>query len=237
VANFAGRAFAHVSRDDINVHRFDAEESAMTLKQHGLITWVAAGLICFGTSTQAQAQLPGHVQTQMHGNARGHSQHDALTVPIATAPGSPVTGTGTFRLQRFINDRGEVKAVGIVTGTFTDGTQTVSIARNVTLPVSFGQSPAPAVDELNDAFESGPSDGRNAAAAQLVCPILHLDLGPLDLDILGLRVELSRIILDITAEAAGGLLGSLLCAVANLLNGPAGPLVAVLNQILGALLA
>jgi hypothetical protein len=52
------------------------------------------------------------------------------------------------------------------------------------------------------------------------CPILDLQLGPLDLDLLGLRVQLSQIDLDITAEPGpGNLLGNLLCAVASLLDG------------------
>jgi hypothetical protein len=46
-------------------------------------------------------------------------------------------------------------------------------------------------------------------------PRLQLDLGPLHLDLLGLKVDLSRILLDITAQGgAGNLLGNLLCAVA-----------------------
>jgi hypothetical protein len=32
-----------------------------------------------------------------------------------------------------------------------------------------------------------------------VCPILHLELGPLDLNLLGLRVQLNQVVLDITA--------------------------------------
>jgi hypothetical protein len=44
-------------------------------------------------------------------------------------------------------------------------------------------------------------------------------------------------VLDIDADPTGGLLGSLLCAVANLLNigGPLADLVGLLNQILGLL--
>jgi hypothetical protein len=42
------------------------------------------------------------------------------------------------------------------------------------------------------------------------------------LDILGLEVDLSRVILDTDAQAgAGNLLGNLLCAVVHLLDGPA----------------
>ena len=52
------------------------------------------------------------------------------------------------------------------------------------------------------------------------CPILHLELGPLDLNLLGLRVELNQVVLDITAiPGPGNLLGNLLCAVAGLLDG------------------
>ena len=53
-----------------------------------------------------------------------------------------------------------------------------------------------------------------------VCPILDLELGPLDLNLLGLRVELNQVVLDITAiPGPGNLLGNLLCAVAGLLDG------------------
>jgi hypothetical protein len=31
------------------------------------------------------------------------------------------------------------------------------------------------------------------------CPILHLELGPLDLNLLGLRVQLNQVVLDVTA--------------------------------------
>ena len=60
------------------------------------------------------------------------------------------------------------------------------------------------------------------------CPILNLALGPIGLNLLGLVVETSPICLDITAIPGGGLLGDLLCGVANLLNGGLD-----LGQILG----
>ena len=52
------------------------------------------------------------------------------------------------------------------------------------------------------------------------CSVLHLELGPIDLDLLGLFVDTSEICLDITAMEGGGLLGDLLCGLAggNLLN-------------------
>ena len=73
------------------------------------------------------------------------------------------------------------------------------------------------------------------------CQILSLVLGPLDLNLLGLRIQLNQVVLNITAIPGGGLLGDLLCAVANLLNagGPIATLLAqlstLLNQIIAAL--
>jgi len=52
-------------------------------------------------------------------------------------------------------------------------------------------------------------------------PILHLHLNPIELDLLGLDVATSAICLDITANPNGGLLGSLLSKIGNLLNGGA----------------
>src|SRR5919205_1240892 len=52
------------------------------------------------------------------------------------------------------------------------------------------------------------------------CQILHLELGPLDLDLLGLKVHLDKVVLDITAQPGpGNLLGNLLCSLANALKG------------------
>jgi hypothetical protein len=72
------------------------------------------------------------------------------------------------------------------------------------------------------------------------CRILTLVLGPLDLNILGLRVELNRVELRITAiPGPGNLLGNLLCAIAGLLDGGLGGLLGqlldLLNDILDAL--
>jgi hypothetical protein len=73
---------------------------------------------------------------------------------------------------------------------------------------------------------------------QASCDVLFLDLGPIALDLLGLTVDLSRVILDVNAvTGAGNLLGNLLCAIANLLNPTptAGTLAAILNFLLALL--
>ncbi|HEX5224653.1 MAG TPA: hypothetical protein VFW29_05935 [Solirubrobacteraceae bacterium] len=55
----------------------------------------------------------------------------------------------------------------------------------------------------------------SAAAVGPTCPVLNLVLGPLHLDLLGLVVDLNQVHLVITAEPAGGVLGSLFCGLAN----------------------
>jgi hypothetical protein len=79
-----------------------------------------------------------------------------------------------------------------------------------------------------------------AAAAAPTCNILHLVLGPLDLNLLGLMVHLDRVVLDITAQGGpGNLLGNLLCAIAHLLDNPTPTLLDVfrlsslLNRVIG----
>jgi hypothetical protein len=63
----------------------------------------------------------------------------------------------------------------------------------------------------------------------------------LDLNLLGLKVHLDRVVLDLTAiSGPGNLLGNLLCAIAGLLDGTGtlaqlNQLLAQLNQLLGLL--
>jgi len=156
----------------------------------------------------------------------------ALVPPVQAASSSamavPVSGTaatgekfvGTFNLLRFVNDNGRVVAVGTVVGTVTNANGAIvgTALQTVSLPVDIPQP-------------TGTSSGAIQPAA-IGCSILHLDLGPLTLNLLGLQIDLSRVVLDITAiPGAGNLLGNLLCAVANLLNNPGG-LTTVLNGIL-----
>lgn len=82
------------------------------------------------------------------------------------------------------------------------------------------------------------SRGMPSAAALGSCDVLNLVLGPLDLNLLGLKVHLDKVVLNIVAASgAGALLGNLLCAVAGLLDSAGGlsQISALLNQILGAL--
>jgi hypothetical protein len=57
----------------------------------------------------------------------------------------------------------------------------------------------------------------NAVSSQAAtCPVLDLVLGPLDLDLLGLVVQLNRVHLTIVAIPNGGVLGNLFCGLSTL---------------------
>lgn len=98
-----------------------------------------------------------------------------------------------------------------------------------------------AVFQIGNVTNVIPIDlGATPNPADAACPILNLELGPINLDLLGLVVETSEICLDITAHQGEGLLGDLLCGVANLLNGglPLGDILAggVTNPLTGNLI-
>jgi len=78
-----------------------------------------------------------------------------------------------------------------------------------------------------------------AALPAGACNILNLVLGPLHLDLLGLVIDLNRVVLNIIGQTgAGNLLGNLLCAVAGLLDGnPLGQQLGQVAALLNSLLA
>jgi hypothetical protein len=118
----------------------------------------------------------------------------------------PVRGTtdggdrffGRMDIRRFVARNDEVQAVGLLSGRMRDADGDLIgrvTDKRVRMPVS--------------------------AVQETTCDILHLELGPLDLDLLGLVVHVNRIVIDIEAvPGAGNLLGNLLCAIAGLLDPP-----------------
>jgi hypothetical protein len=132
-----------------------------------------------------------------------------LSIPVTGTPAGGGTFSGVFTITGFAVRDGQVVARGTMSGVLTTATGLAeSVLTTVALPIAIGAT---------------------------TCEILHLDIGPIAIDLLGLQVDLSRIVLDITAQAgAGNLLGNLLCAVAGLLDNPGG-LARLLNQILAAL--
>jgi hypothetical protein len=56
---------------------------------------------------------------------------------------------------------------------------------------------------------------QQAAPAAPVCQVLDLVLGPLNLNLLGLEVDLNRVHLAVTATPGGGILGDLFCRLST----------------------
>jgi hypothetical protein len=77
----------------------------------------------------------------------------------------------------------------------------------------------------------------SVAQQQDECEILDLDIGRINLDLLGLVVNIAPIHINVTAvPGAGNLLGNLLCALVGLLDDLSGPdLADFLDGLLGAL--
>ncbi len=115
--------------------------------------------------------------------------------------------TGTFAIQRFIVKGDKVYALGTLNGKLK-GRHVTRYA--VMIPAGL----------------TGSSGGARDAQASPSCQVLHLVLGPVKLNLLGLRVTLGGgaqanqpIVLDITAvPGPGNLLGNLLCDLTNALN-------------------
>ena len=126
--------------------------------------------------------------------------------------------TGTFTPLKFVKKDGKQKVKGVIEGVVThaDGTKEKFTALRTAK-----------VKKINGKSLSGLTSRSTQTMA--ACDILHLVLGPLDLDFLGLQIHLDRIVLDIVAATgAGNLLGNLLCAITGLLDG--GPLGGLLGQ-------
>jgi hypothetical protein len=62
---------------------------------------------------------------------------------------------------------------------------------------------------------SVPLSPKVTASQATPCPVLNLVLGPLNLDLLGLVVDLNRVTLTITATPGGGALGDLFCSLSH----------------------
>lgn len=144
--------------------------------------------------------------------------------------GDGATFDGKFNITSFKEQDGVLYAVGTLKGDLMRADGSKGEVKDV--PVQWP------VESINGtSLRSTAATPSTLSAMQTGCSILDLQLGPLDLTLLGLHIFLDQVNLEITAIPGGGLLGDLLCAVNNLLN-PLGPLAQIanlLNQILGIL--
>jgi len=154
-----------------------------------------------------------------------------IAVPVTgtatAADGTVRTLTGTFTIQRFARAQRQIVAMGTLVGTLTSAA-----------PDAVAQTAQTFVTQASIPLANNNNTTAADVSALATCDILHLVLGPLDLNLLGLVVHLDQVVLDITAvTGAGNLLGNLLCAITGLLDGggPLASVVTLLNQLLGIL--
>lgn len=168
-------------------------------------------------------------------NAQQQSPTRSLTVPVAGAADNGATFAGTFTIKNFARGENDtIAAIGTVAGVLTgvDGVAR-TVVTTAAIPLDRDASGAADTSAMSASLASAVVISQEPA-----CDILHLELGPLDLDLLGLVVHLDRVVLDIDAQPGpGNLLGNLLCAVVGLLDGGGAvqQIVSGLNQILAAL--
>jgi hypothetical protein len=226
----------------------------VTLLRFALATTIAALPLTPAVAQTRGLTRPGPTQPQSPEQTR----HDGrLSVPISgivsetdAAGVAPQELNGTFTIQRFIRQGSEVVAVGTLVASFSEeepgtgagtpgtgapGATVPDATASATAAPATGAAAATRTIVSRVALPLVQSDAAgDVLAAQVACQNLRLQLGPLDLGLLGLAVEIDRVQLDVSAvQASGTELGNLLCAVSGLLDGDqADRLVAVLNDLL-----
>jgi len=215
---------SQVSIDTLSRHLAQSASRRSVLQRLGVGAAGAAVTAVGLTSTEAKKNKGGGKGKGNKGDPANIGPFDRLTAIPLSAHAQGQNFKGTLDIVRFEAQNDAVVAIGTITGKVTGkeiGNAPV-LVENVVIPVSF----------------TAPVTGQaGRIRAQATCQILDLTLGPIDLHLLGLRLQVNQIHIQLTAQQGGGLLGDLLCAVANLLNplGPLADLVAALNNLLAAL--
>lgn len=185
-------------------------------------TAAPAGAATVSTADRAAAPTPQVVLKSDFGKAKSLVQ--------GTFRNGTGKATGTFTPRRFfVNDRGMMMVAGKVDAKLVYASGRVE---------RVSERVRTSVDRVNGTAVSGAADGAAARTASraATCDVLNLVLGPLALDVLGLQVDLNKVVLKIVAvSGAGNLLGNLLCAVVGLLD--AGGLLPQVANILNSILA
>src|SRR5437867_3645352 len=121
-----------------------------------------------GTLAVLPASTAGASTTTRQTVAQPAAGGVSIPVNFTSALGS---FTGTYQVTRFAVQNGQVVAIGTLTGTVTNAAGTVlgTVNQALTLPLL--------------SLTTG------------TCQILHLELGPLDLNLLGLMVHLDKVVL------------------------------------------
>jgi hypothetical protein len=181
---------------------------------------MAVSALSMGLLLGAAAAAPADQERKEH-----KKKEAALQLPIAGSFAGGGTFAGTFSIQKFAVRDGQAVAIGFVRGAATiAGTPLGTVlAGPVSLPVHV---------EAGGPIVTTAAVGA-AVVAQATCQVVHIELGAVNLNVLGLIVTTQPIVLDLSGDTAGPL-GNLVCTLLDLLNNVVG-LVDLLNQILGLL--
>ena len=181
------------------------------------VGFMLAAVTAFTIAPAAPAAPPSTGSLTFPINVTGTCTAAGVPSSLCANAGDTLSFVGTGTVTNFSVVNGVLTAAGTYTGTLTN---TVTGATALITGGTF----------------STPVSGGTGS-----CQILDLTIGPIHLNLLGLMVDTNAIHLNITAQSGpGNLLGNLLCAVANLLNGNTSPnalqqLANLLNQLLGGL--
>lgn len=180
-------------------------------------------LVPFGTATARDSDDDHRRKARTPG---------ALTLPLSGTVADGGFFSGTVTINRFARQGEQIVAIGIVRGTVVNSAGQVvrSGLDTVVLPVQAGLRPA--------SFSAPRSQEPRLVPAALIrtqasCGILHLDIGGIATNLLGVLVNLSPITLDLSGDSAGPL-GALVCEILALL-GTVADVVGLLNGLLGLL--
>jgi hypothetical protein len=181
---------------------------------------ITASMLLFvggSTATSATTDRSGGARSSFTRIAHSPQGIARSKIVGTVANGNKVTGS--VIPTGFSKRNGHLRAHGLINGVIHRGdgtTKTFSVVRTLR------------VKSMNGAT---PGMSRQVSAQRATCDVLNLVLAPLDLNLLGLKVHLDKVVLNIVAQSgAGQLLGNLLCAVAGLLDGGG-----TLSQLLGKL--
>jgi hypothetical protein len=170
------------------------------------------------------------------GTAEQRPAPKALVLPLTGTGSGGVTFNGTVAVHRFVQQDGQVFAIGAVSGTLSAPSGPIGTA--VYLPVAFpvhvgnGLTARAERSVIHPASVSAPDYGARVILAQAsTCGVLHLDLGAVNLNLLGVAVATAPVTIDINGDT-GGPLGNLVCAILATVNNVVG-LVTLLNSLLG----
>src|SRR3954469_11865273 len=149
-----------------------------------------------------------------------------VTLPLAGTANGNGTFSGTLAISSVGTDSGGIFVEGLVTGTVTRANKT-PLGTVVSVPVRL---------PLQGNWPRGLAQlvpGDSIVLAQATCGVLHLEIGAVNLNALGVVVTTTPIALDVSGDEAGAV-GALVCSILNLVGGLAG-LVNLLTSLLGTL--